>query len=554
MSVRENRTAPGDRTKIVSITPEIALDEFPIFAGGLGILEGDKFYSASQAGADYTVLTLLYKGGYAEHEHVPGSSESRAGDMVRSLTGRVLFQEKDLKISVGSLGEASVRPMSITRGSAKVVFLDPIAPYNFAKAVQKLYYTDSPEEEMLKYAILAKASSTYIAERMEPANIKTIDLQESLSSLAVLTLPDDLLPKARLIMHTPGPWGHPYFTGDFLWRAFGYSAGKDKVCLTDLALSKVSQAFTVSRKHHEVMQQCFSAYKDKIDYVTNGIDLPRWSHPEISKLTLENKEVSVDEFSAAHWCARNDLIGMLKQCKPEIQIGENTPIISWSRRTAKYKRPYLIAKLICDVGKEMDAVFVLSGKAHAKDGFAVEYVSNFEELGKTIKNVVFVPDYGIARAKAILSGSDLFLQTPISGTEACSTGFEKAGINGVPTLSSRDGGALELIEEGKNGWFFGKELNECIDVNSDWRVRVIDEEDYADLKKTFMGVMRIRRENPARYQKIMIETMRSYREKADVMVALEKYGIIDRRNCEPALPTKRGEDASQQKAPIKVSA
>jgi len=539
--------------KIVSVTPEIALDEFPIFAGGLGILEGDKFYYASQAGADYTVITLLNKGGYAEHERVPGSSEQKASELVRSLTGRVLIPEKDMKITIGLMGEATIRPMVIKRGSAKAVFLDPIAPWSAAKAAHKLYGSDSQEEEMLKYAILAHAASAYITERMEPEKIKTIDLQESLSSLLLLALPKDLVPKTRLIMHTPGPWGHPYFSGDFLWRAFGYSAGKDNVCLTDLALDTVSQAFTVSRKHHEVMQNCFSKHKDKIGYVTNGIDLDRWTHPEISKLVSENEEIDADGLSAAHWCARNDLIGMLRQYKPGIQVGENTPIIAWSRRTARYKRPYMIAKLACDVGKDTDAVFVLSGKAHAKDGYSVEYVANFEELGKTQWNVVFVPNYDIAKAKVILSGSDLFVQTPVSGSEACSTGFMKAGINCVPTLSSRDGGALELIEDGRNGWFFGKELNECIDVNSDWRMRVIDEEDYADMKRTFVGVMRMRKENPARYQKIMMETMISFREKADIRVALEKYGIVEKKTESIALSgMKRGEIVAAPQRALRV--
>ncbi len=52
---------------IISITPEIGLDELYTYAGGLGVLEGDKFYALSRLGLDYTAMTLLYRGGYVDY-------------------------------------------------------------------------------------------------------------------------------------------------------------------------------------------------------------------------------------------------------------------------------------------------------------------------------------------------------------------------------------------------------------------------------------------------------------------------------------------------------
>jgi len=52
---------------IVSITPEIALDHGYTFAGGLGVLEGDKFYTAGRLGLDYYVISLLYRSGYIDY-------------------------------------------------------------------------------------------------------------------------------------------------------------------------------------------------------------------------------------------------------------------------------------------------------------------------------------------------------------------------------------------------------------------------------------------------------------------------------------------------------
>jgi len=51
---------------IISITPEIALDKSINYAGGLGVLEGDKFYAAGDMGLDYLVLSLYYRGGYTK--------------------------------------------------------------------------------------------------------------------------------------------------------------------------------------------------------------------------------------------------------------------------------------------------------------------------------------------------------------------------------------------------------------------------------------------------------------------------------------------------------
>ncbi len=62
---------------VVSVTPELALDEFPVFAGGLGILEGDKFNAASRSGDYYVAISPFYRKGYATYEH-SGNHEFKA--------------------------------------------------------------------------------------------------------------------------------------------------------------------------------------------------------------------------------------------------------------------------------------------------------------------------------------------------------------------------------------------------------------------------------------------------------------------------------------------
>jgi starch phosphorylase len=57
---------------IVSITPELGIEGLSIFAGGLGVLEGDKFYAAARLGVPYTVITLFYPEGYVKYREENG--------------------------------------------------------------------------------------------------------------------------------------------------------------------------------------------------------------------------------------------------------------------------------------------------------------------------------------------------------------------------------------------------------------------------------------------------------------------------------------------------
>jgi len=57
---------------IISITPELGVDFLKNFAGGLGVLEADKFYAAARLGVSYTVITLFYPEGYVKYREENG--------------------------------------------------------------------------------------------------------------------------------------------------------------------------------------------------------------------------------------------------------------------------------------------------------------------------------------------------------------------------------------------------------------------------------------------------------------------------------------------------
>ncbi|MCY0860043.1 MAG: glycogen/starch/alpha-glucan phosphorylase [Sulfolobaceae archaeon] len=513
---------------IVSITPEIALDEFPVFAGGLGVLEGDKFYEMNNRCIDYYVLTILYRNGYVEYDSNLNFVHS---GYIRDFISKMLIPEEEISFEMGSLGKVVARPQIFRRGPSNVVFFQPLSPDRVVKASEQLYIEESPEDFSIKYLFLARASLTYIIERIGMDNIDTIDLQEATASLIALILPDPLLRKTRLIIHTPGPWGHPYISQSHIEKFLGKSVvvnSSDNIMITKASLTRVSKAFAVSKKQEELVKKMFPEYSEKITHVTNAVNLDRWTHPEITKLLKRNNgKIDGKGFLEAHRRAKKDLFNLLRNYKSSIQYNEDLFFVSWVRRITPYKRPYFAYWLIEELKDNKDLIFIIGGKAHPKDGLGIEWMRKFKELSDKYNNVVFIYDYDIIRAKLILSGSDLLLFTPFSGWEASGTSFMKAGINGVPTLASRDGAVLEIINDGENGWLFGKDLRDFINIFTETeKVKKIDEEDYREMKSSFSKIYDIYRSNRERYLEVQLNALRTFREKADISRLLKEYGYI----------------------------
>ncbi|HEX6897972.1 MAG TPA: glycosyltransferase family 1 protein, partial [Bryobacteraceae bacterium] len=71
--------------------------------------------------------------------------------------------------------------------------------------------------------------------------------------------------------------------------------------------------------------------------------------------------------------------------------------------------------------------------------------------------VDYVENYDMAWARLMVSGVDLWLNTPLPPEESSGTSGMKAALNGVPSLSVRDGWWIEGAVEGFTGWSIGDE-------------------------------------------------------------------------------------------------
>jgi starch phosphorylase len=134
-------------------------------------------------------------------------------------------------------------------------------------------------------------------------------------------------------------------------------------------------------------------------------------------------------------------------------------VIGFCRRFATYKRAHLLFTDLDRLSKivnnpERPVVFLFAGKAHPADGAGQGLIKRIYEISQRPEfqgRITFVEDYDFLLARRLVSGVDIWMNTPTRPLEASGTSGEKAEMNGVVNLSVKDGWWLEGYREGA-GW------------------------------------------------------------------------------------------------------
>jgi starch phosphorylase len=140
-------------------------------------------------------------------------------------------------------------------------------------------------------------------------------------------------------------------------------------------------------------------------------------------------------------------------------LDENVLTIGFARRVPSYKRltlmlndPAQLSQLLNDPERPLQ--IVVAGKAHPADegGKAlIQQLVRFADSANVRRRIVFLPDYDMAMAHALVQGCDVWLNNPLRPLEACGTSGMKAALNGGLNVSVRDGWWDEWYDGG-NGW------------------------------------------------------------------------------------------------------
>jgi len=138
--------------------------------------------------------------------------------------------------------------------------------------------------------------------------------------------------------------------------------------------------------------------------------------------------------------------------------------IGVARRATPYKRNDLLLSRPGELRAIADRVgplqIVYSGKAHPLDEPGKALIERVNTAAKEVSGeviVVYLEDYGMSLASLVVSGVDVWLNTPIAPREASGTSGMKAAVNGVPSLSTLDGWWVEGHVEGVTGWAVGSD-------------------------------------------------------------------------------------------------
>jgi len=485
--------------KIAYFSMEIGLTkDMSTYAGGLGILAGDTLRSSADLGLPLVAVTLISKRGYFRQQLDDQGRQTELPDewdpsqLLTPLSQRteVLLEGRTVRIKPWLY-----RLRSLTGGEVPVLFLDTDLEENSIedrKITDHLYGGD--ERYRLKQEVVLGIGGVRMLDLLG-FEIRKYHLNEGHSSLLAL----ELLRKHELnhgvvkelcifTTHTPVEAAHDKFPYSIVQKTIQDNedvdllkryGGQDLLNMTQLGLNLSSYINGVAKSHREIGMAMFPGYK--IHAITNGIHSYTWTCPCMRALYdkympgwANEPEMLVrvggipdHEIWQQHMGAKGALIDYIRQ-ETGVEMDQEIFTIGSARRVTPYKRPTLIFSdidLLRRINKRGKIQIVLAGKAHPKDEAGKQAIRDIFGYIETLKEevkVVFLKDYNIELAKLLVSGVDLWFNTPLPPLEASGTSGMKAAHNGVVNFSVLDGWWIEGWIEGVTGWSIGPEPGERI--------------------------------------------------------------------------------------------
>jgi starch phosphorylase len=264
--------------------------------------------------------------------------------------------------------------------------------------------------------------------------------------------------------------------------------GSEPFGMSTLGLRLSAYTNAVSRLHRQVSQAMWQRVWHHhpvedvpIDYVTNGIHVPTWisrdmaalfdrylgpdwaEDPDNERVWEQAERIPDPELWRTHERCRENLVGFVrtrlqeilnKRAASAVEVQSASEVltpealtIGFARRFATYKR----ATLLFRDPERLDRIvnhpehpvqIILAGKAHPQDNEGKEFIKTMFHLAREERfrrRIVFLEDYNMHLAQRLVSGCDLWLNTPRRPLEACGTSGMKALANGSLNLSVLDG-------------------------------------------------------------------------------------------------------------------
>ena len=304
--------------------------------------------------------------------------------------------------------------------------------------------------------------------------------------------------------------GYPQMLG-ISWDEFigmgreNAEAHSERFCMSLFACNTCQEINGVSKLHGWVSQKMFAplwkgyfAEENHVGYVTNGVHFPTWCATEWRKLydkyfdkTFMSDQSNEDIWHAIYKVSDKEIWETRMALKKKLikyirdkfttqwlrnqgdparvmslleRINPNALMIGFCRRFATYKRAHLLFTDLDRLNRivndpEHPVLFFFSGKAHPADGAGQDLIKRIYEISQRpefLGKIIFLEDYDMQLARRLVSGVDIWMNTPTRPLEASGTSGEKAEMNGVVNLSVLDGWWVEGYRKGA-GWALPQE-------------------------------------------------------------------------------------------------
>ncbi|WP_417514480.1 alpha-glucan family phosphorylase [Marinobacter sp.] len=349
-----------------------------------------------------------------------------------------------------------------------------------------------------------------VLERCRLGMAEGLSFEAALEAVAAATLFTTHTPVAAghdvfnraLVQHALGAWLHESGLDFDKVFAMGTKAGQDSFSMTSLGLRGSRFHNGVSRIHGDVAAKMegdiwpqIPPEENPLGYITNGVHVATFLAPEWSSLfdiqapnwksELRNpgfwefvEQIPDYHYWSVHKALKEQMsdfvVRRLKRQHSRNGIGRSVTdrmarqitssdkdplVIGFARRFATYKRATLIFSDLERLEKiltnpDQPVVLVFAGKAHPKDTPGQQLIKVVHDLSmrpSLMGHLILLEDYDQAMARRLLSGVDVWLNTPEYPKEASGTSGEKAALNGALNLSVLDGWWGEGYN-GVNGW------------------------------------------------------------------------------------------------------
>jgi len=480
-----NKTAEFEflkRRPIAYFCAEFALsDTIAIFAGGLGVLAGDTVREAADRNIPFVALGLYYYEGYVCQEiNEKGEIIERDVYSKPQDVGLVPVEDGNKNRIIVELSIADrkvlVQAWKWQKGSVPVYLLDTNVVENNPsdqKITNRLY--DIDKETRLKQEMILGIGGVRLLEKLG-IHPSVYHMNEGHSAMLVLDLIRHEMEEQKIgfadaknrmsqhivfTNHTLVSAGEELFSNDLASALLASYANEIAVPIKDiielglvqessifsmtmLSLRLASKVNAVSQLHQRKAKEIWTDHP--MGLVTNGIHIPTWdclhSRDTVWEDHLENKRKLLLEIKKISGVA----------------FGEHELLLGWARRMVEYKRPLALFEDLTrfkSIATKTDRPVrvVIAGKAPPGDTKGEELIRRLQQIIKEeLPNIVVsLPYYDTEMAKLLMSGCDVWLNTPVVGFEACGTSGMKAALNGALPATTKDGW-IDEVELFGIGW------------------------------------------------------------------------------------------------------